>query len=1025
MVKDSMQFQIRARIRRAIFLTALFFAPHLFLEFARAVEALQLPQRVPDLERRGNWRDTLEELSSIGIPQTWQMLGPLSNENGKLFERQLEPENSDNWRLPQTDNLGRLFKTLLWTKPKEEDGCYVDFDDIYPAPPVAPLALAGAELEAPVDGPALLWFESTGRAVVYLNNQMVVSAAMTGRKSHQGQYNVLYPVTVELKRGRNFLKVKLQKDHKQSLKGWGFFARVERTDFDWQSQLLEKLKQLYPEEAAGAAGAELNLDLARMLERSSKSADAAAAYRGILERFSKVGNAVDEAGDALKRLADKTAEAPGSSGQAWIAASVRFRSALDMGRTFDADLEMRAFLARYPFSDEAGLALCNRGGLRLDYGWEESARPFYERAAREFSRNENVRLMSVKGLEFAKFTKPQRAQVETKREVENAFAAIVRQVQDGNAVDCAAGLKALGELLTAQPDALIRFGGSELFPRYASLTQVARAFVGNLDGNQKKLFREPLARAAQSRYGRAIEARNPVMLEDVARKFPGTSAAALALNAAGNMYLDRGQNERAAHVFGALRHEYAGSGVLNDTVIAAKERKALSSGNVVEQLTGTETFGGNNCRTGASINSPAPLPGALEWQRPLELSQALVRARGSGLDDHTFSHIEPHPIISNGRVFVASRQSLRAYNLTDGAELWNNRWDNSGNVLQVNFAGYPQSLPCAENGRIFLRSYTNERRAMLRCYNAENGALIWDTEQNPAVKNVCFSSEPLAAHGLIYAIFFEPVDAENNRFGMLALNERTGAPVWQRYFGSGVSGVSILEAYREGREGRSQQIRYQVTLQMGPPSASEGVVYAATGLGSVAALNAFTGEILWITEYPKLRAGNLSTGNSGLETFHPRMLKCLARGPSAPVVSDGIVALAPKDSAGVLAFDQASGELRWCRELLDARFIAGVCGGNLLVADDTVMALDLKSGRIAWTYSDAGKKLLAQPGYSGGVLYLPMDDGLRRVDARDGKLMSNRAWDQKANAFLGNLVLAPKHIVGVNNGSVMSLGEAK
>lgn len=1017
-----MPLPIRARIRRAIFLTALLSAPQLFSEFAHAVEALHLPQRLPDLERRGNWRETLEELSSIGIPQTWHMLGPLANENGKLFERQLDPEKNDDWRLPQTDNLGRLFKTALWTKPKDEDGCYVDFDDAYPAPPLAPLALAGAELDAPVDGPAILWFESTGRAVVYLNNQMVVSSAMTGRKSHQGQYNVLYPITVELKRGRNFLKVKLQKDHKQSLKGWGFFARIERTDFDWQTQLLEKLKQLYPDEAAGAAGAELNLDLARMLERTGKTADAAAAYRAILERFSKIGDAVDEAGDALKRLAAGTADVPGSSGQAWIAAGGRFRTALDLGRTFDADLEMRAFLARFPFSEEAGLALCNRGGLRLDYGWEEPARPFYERAAREFSRNETVRRMSVKGLEFAKYFKPQRAQVETKREVESAFAAIVRQVQDGNAVDCAVGLKALGELLAAQPDALIRFGGSELFPRYASLTQVARAFVKNLDADQKKLFHEPLARAAQSRYDRAIETRNPTGLEDVARKFQGTRAAALALNAAGNMYLDRGQYERAAHAFGALRQDYAGSGVLNDATIAAKERKALGFNSAAEPVSGTEIFGGNMCRTGAPPGSPAPLPGAMEWQRPLEPSQALARARGSGLDDHTFSHIEPYPIVSNGRVFVASRQSFRAFNLADGAELWNKRWDSNGTILNDGFAGYPQSLPCAANGRIFLRAYTADRRSTLRCYNPENGVLIWDTEQNPAVKNVYFSSEPLAAHGLIYAIFFEPVDAEINRFGMLALNERTGAPVWQRYFGSGISGVSITN---QNNEGRSPQIRYQVTLQMGPPSASEGVVYSATGLGSVAALNAFTGEILWITEYPKLRAGNLQTGNSGLETFQPRMLKCLARGPSSPVVSGGIVALAPKDSAGVLAFDQASGELRWCRELLDARFIAGVCNGNLLAADDTITALDLKSGRIVWTYSDAGKKLLAQPGYSGSVLYLPMEDGLRRIDARDGKFLDVRAWDQRANAFLGNLVVTPKHIVGVNNGSVLSLGAVK
>ena len=111
------------------------------------------------------------------------------------------------------------------------------------------------------------------------------------------------------------------------------------------------------------------------------------------------------------------------------------------------------------------------------------------------------------------------------------------------------------------------------------------------------------------------------------------------------------------------------------------------------------------------------------------------------------------------------------------------------------------------------------------------------------------------------------------------------------------------------------------------------------------------------------------------------MLKVLARGPGSPVITEDVIAVAPKDAAGILAFDRRTGELRWHRELVDARYLCGICDGRLIAADNHTLALDLKTGRTDWEYFDAGKTVLGQPGFSGNVLYLPREDGIARVDA--------------------------------------------
>jgi outer membrane protein assembly factor BamB len=205
-------------------------------------------------------------------------------------------------------------------------------------------------------------------------------------------------------------------------------------------------------------------------------------------------------------------------------------------------------------------------------------------------------------------------------------------------------------------------------------------------------------------------------------------------------------------------------------------------------------------------------------------------------------------------------------------------------------------------------------------------------------------------------------------------------------------------------------------MQLGPPAADGGIVFSATGLGSLAALDAVSGEVLWLSGYPQFKSESLENGNSAIDKFLPRMLRILARGASSPIVTEDVVVLAPRDAPGLIAFDRQTGQVRWLQELNDARFIAGICNGNLLVADNRIQALSLATGKVEWEYELQGKTktLVGRPGYSGAMLYLPSPDGLELVDARTGKFIVSYPWDAKTGA-LSNFTLAGSSLIGVNS----------
>jgi outer membrane protein assembly factor BamB len=186
-------------------------------------------------------------------------------------------------------------------------------------------------------------------------------------------------------------------------------------------------------------------------------------------------------------------------------------------------------------------------------------------------------------------------------------------------------------------------------------------------------------------------------------------------------------------------------------------------------------------------------------------------------------------------------------------------------------------------------------------------------------------------------------------------------------------------------------------MQLGPPSADERAIYAQSGLGSLAAINAFTGEVVWLSGYPRVHINHWDYGTSGewRSYIRPRVLKLLARGPVSPIVMNDTIVMAPKDAPGLIGFDRKTGKVLWQDELLDCPYLAGVCGNNILTIGNTVRAIQASNGATAWEYSLSSESVYGQPGYSGETIYLPTDERLHLIDARTGKLLGAYPWDPR------------------------------
>jgi outer membrane protein assembly factor BamB/tetratricopeptide (TPR) repeat protein len=187
----------------------------------------------------------------------------------------------------------------------------------------------------------------------------------------------------------------------------------------------------------------------------------------------------------------------------------------------------------------------------------------------------------------------------------------------------------------------------------------------------------------------------------------------------------------------------------------------------------------------------------------------------------------------------------------------------------------------------------------LVCINLRTQEVQWDSDYkglpDPYRKlefwerNFSFCGPPLVRGDRVYVgICTSPMGEEEGR--VLCLDRRTGIPLWERFL------VSV-NATRMWFGGSMNYVSHLTMLEE-----DRGILFAHTNLGVLAALDAVSGRILWLTKYPRVNPQyNRNTGQYGGEFNRPA---------ASPLVlyRDKIFAL-PQDRVDLLTFDPGTGAL--------------------------------------------------------------------------------------------------------------------
>ncbi len=161
----------------------------------------------------------------------------------------------------------------------------------------------------------------------------------------------------------------------------------------------------------------------------------------------------------------------------------------------------------------------------------------------------------------------------------------------------------------------------------------------------------------------------------------------------------------------------------------------------------------------------------------------------------------------------------------------------------------------------------------------------------------------------------------------------------------------------------------------------ENRIYFNTNLGLVAALDAGTGEICWLSRYDRLTGKSIMVGFAGPLHFD--------RDPSPCLYHEGLLMVAPSDTPAIFAMDANTGKTIWQNDSFpDALHLLAVRGADLIVSGNRLAALDAASGRSLWVWPEsehAGIRGMGRGVVAGNEVFWPTRDAIYVIDANSGR----------------------------------------
>ena len=536
-----------------------------------------------------------------------------------------------------------------------------------------------------------------------------------------------------------------------------------------------------------------------------------------------------------------------------------------------------------------------------------------------------------------------------------------------------------------------------------------------------------------------------------ARAFPGANVSAHALNSAATFYLDRGRPGAAAALLAALAVGGRSTPLTLAKWALAAEQAGLPA-QAAQAYRMLDTRFGDRSLTVAGIAQPVRDYIAAQRKRPPLTGAAPSRQRavqrawrtpfpGTPADNATAFLGWPHPysispylpVTADGAVVVQSTEDAFAFELADGSLRWRTARPLPHLAPDTGDHVAPALLrPTVHDDlvlvRVLSRGPANGRqRTVLEARRLADGRAVWATETNVQLSDVRFVSQPVAYADRVLALCLR--HADKMQLQLLALDARDGHVLWRSTL-TGDIADAFRGPYGQGRrahvayftdQGDESRGREHLQDHCGPPVVADGMCYAATDVGLIAAVDVFDGAIRWLHAYPQ---AHYPSGSS-----HAAHVQSL-RTPPELVVEAGRLIVAPRDTLSVVCLDRTDGRTIWSRDYTSIRRLSGLAGGSatqaVVVAEGTaVEGLAAESGQRLWQWRPDPEiqGRLRSTAVDGDRVLAVCSRGVGRLASGTGRLEEFIPWTDLGSTNGGppNAVLSGDAVLGVGNEQLLCL----
>ncbi len=293
----------------------------------------------------------------------------------------------------------------------------------------------------------------------------------------------------------------------------------------------------------------------------------------------------------------------------------------------------------------------------------------------------------------------------------------------------------------------------------------------------------------------------------------------------------------------------------------------------------------------------------------------------------------------------------------------------------------------------------------LRAYEVRSGKLIWElggpkSDVGLELAGAWFLGPPLPLAGRLYVL--AEVESE---IRLLAID--ASLPEGQKLLWS--QSLCLVEQSFPGDD-----VRRRAGVS---PSFADGVLVCPTGAGAAVAVDLNTRSLLWAYTYPAEQLPNAR--QQWIIRSNAQFLATPGWADASATVEAGRVLLTPPGSSKLFCVNLTDGADLWPPiDRGDGLYVGGVSDGLVVVVGaDSIRALQLDNGRLAWSTRLPHQRQPAGRGYLAGSSYVvPLNDGsLAQVQLDSGDLVARTLGDNSLEPkWAGNLVAVGNRVLSLS-----------